>query len=351
MAILKKLFRKSSSGHSPRTPGDHYTRKDFHVDPYNKGGSSVVGKKSKPNKIGPVRKWARDFRGASVPALKKQRTKEYMRGGKIRSEANRIDSEWRKSLVPKAKAFRSNKQGGHHEWKREKRLENRVRLNTASRIPAPGSPRGVTRRELGGSTKRGQNKLSGGAYSANKASFKVTDRLYTAAIRNRDKARAEAAMAGTAAAIGGTAYGTYKYQKKKQTALAGRGQVTEFSIFRGNVARRRVRILLKKTARKGKKTANKIPGAQKTKARVKKVISKLPPEVRAGAAVGALVPIPGGMTGGATLGGLALAKNTIERAVRKKTGRPYRLFSSCFSSDEITILQEAMNLGRSLTFR
>lgn len=79
----------------------------------------------------------------------------------------------------------------------------------------------------------------------------------------------------------------------------------------GNKSIRIAKILAKKNAKKAKKIA-----------------SKLPVEVRRGAAMGALVPIPGGIPAGAAVGGAVIAKDAVERAVRKKTGRPYRLFEA-----------------------
>jgi len=68
--------------------------------------------------------------------------------------------------------------------------------------------------------------------------------------------------------------------------------------------------------------------AKKNAKKARKVAAKLPIEVRTGAAVGAMIPVPGALPAGAAVGGLALGKEAVERAVRKKTGRPYRLFDS-----------------------
>ncbi len=68
--------------------------------------------------------------------------------------------------------------------------------------------------------------------------------------------------------------------------------------------------------------------ARKSSRKMKKAAAVVPMEVRKGAAMGALIPIPGALPAGAAVGGLAIGKEAVERAVRKKTGRPYRLFEA-----------------------
>jgi len=90
------------------------------------------------------------------------------------------------------------------------------------------------------------------------------------------------------------------------------GESREFAV---GVKKDRFKRILKVVAKKGKK-------------KTKKVAAKLPIEVRRGAVMGAMIPVPGAMSTGAALGGAVVAKGAVERAVRKRTGRPYRLFEA-----------------------
>jgi len=61
---------------------------------------------------------------------------------------------------------------------------------------------------------------------------------------------------------------------------------------------------------------------------IKKTAKKVPKEVRRGAVLGSVVPFPGATVVGAGVGGAAVLKRAVENVVRKKTGRPYRMFDS-----------------------
>lgn len=56
------------------------------------------------------------------------------------------------------------------------------------------------------------------------------------------------------------------------------------------------------------------------------MVKKVPKPIRRGAAIGALIPMPGGATAGAAVGALSMGKVAVEGAVRRRVGRPYRLF-------------------------
>jgi hypothetical protein len=85
--------------------------------------------------------------------------------------------------------------------------------------------------------------------------------------------------------------------------------------FAVGVKKDRFKRILKVVAKRGQK-------------KTKKVAAKLPIEVRRGAVMGAMIPVPGALPAGAALGGAVVAKGAVERAVRKGTGRPYRLFEA-----------------------
>ena len=62
--------------------------------------------------------------------------------------------------------------------------------------------------------------------------------------------------------------------------------------------------------------------------RLGKQVKKIPAPIRKGWMAGALVPVPGSAEVGALIGSGVWAKGAVEKAVQKRTGRPYRLFET-----------------------
>jgi hypothetical protein len=77
-----------------------------------------------------------------------------------------------------------------------------------------------------------------------------------------------------------------------------------------------------------RKVLKKSPKAQRVVGVAKKVAKKVPKDIRRGAMVGAMVPFPGATTAGATVGAANILKRKVEDVVRKRTGRPYRMFDN-----------------------
>jgi hypothetical protein len=83
------------------------------------------------------------------------------------------------------------------------------------------------------------------------------------------------------------------------------------------------------TVMKTKNIAGKVLKRLKKKVpkRVLAAVNKVPKPIRRGALIGSAVPVPGGGLAGAGVGALSMGKNAVEGAVRRRLGRPYRLFS------------------------
>lgn len=88
----------------------------------------------------------------------------------------------------------------------------------------------------------------------------------------------------------------------------------------------------------------KVLAKKKVPKRVKDAVKKVPAPIRKGYVAGALVPVPGAATTGAAAGAAWMGKEAVEKAVRRKTGRPWRMFSEG-SSDGGNTLEPGIYKG------
>lgn len=79
--------------------------------------------------------------------------------------------------------------------------------------------------------------------------------------------------------------------------------------------------VMMKTRKLLKKVAGKVAGSP-----LGRQVGKIPAPIRKGFLTGMLVPVPGVAEAGALAGAGVWAKDAIERAVRRRTGEPYRMF-------------------------
>lgn len=202
-------------------------------NPTGQGTPATGMKGSSLTKMNPARRWVRSAMGKDTAPLRKQQAAEFLRGGRIRSEAKRIDSEWRGQMAGQAKEFRShNRQVGRWkktmqskppipttksgkkiriaDWKAEKRGFASDRMSGSSSIKGPDG-RTLKRRDLDNEFRKVGD------------SSRLTSRLLKDAEYRRGKAQAELKIAGAgvaavgAAGLGATGYNHLK--RKRETRL------------------------------------------------------------------------------------------------------------------------------------
>jgi hypothetical protein len=88
--------------------------------------------------------------------------------------------------------------------------------------------------------------------------------------------------------------------------------------------------VMMKTRKLLKKVAGKVAGSP-----LGRQVGKIPAPIRKGFLTGMLVPVPGVAEAGALAGAGVWAKDAIERAVRRRTGEPYRVFEARNPKHEI----------------